>query len=80
MVALCLLRRVDRGAVDLEAPVATYWPEFAQAEKQAITIRQALGGMAGPMYPDHAPEGSILDSGGATCTGPGARGPRLEAG
>ena len=61
MVALCLLRRVDRGAVDLEAPVATYWPEFAQAEKQATTIRQVLGGMAGLMYPDHAPESSILD-------------------
>jgi CubicO group peptidase (beta-lactamase class C family) len=61
MAALCLLRLVDRGTIDLEAPVADYWPEFAQAGKNAITIRQILGGQAGLMYADHAPTGSILD-------------------
>ena len=61
MAALCLLRLVDRGAVDLESPVAKYWPEFAQAGKDEITIRQILAGQAGLMYADHAPDGSILD-------------------
>jgi CubicO group peptidase (beta-lactamase class C family) len=61
MAALCLLRLVDRGTVELEAPVAEYWPEFAQAGKDKITVRQILGGQAGLMYADHAPEGSIFD-------------------
>jgi len=61
MAALCLLRLVDRGAVELDAPVFTYWPEFAAAGKEKITIRQVLGGQAGLMYADLAPEGSILD-------------------
>ncbi|MCP5056078.1 MAG: beta-lactamase family protein [bacterium] len=61
MAALCLLQLVDRGAVALEAPVATYWPEFAQAGKEKTTIRQILGGQAGLMYPDHAPADSIFD-------------------
>ena len=31
-----------RGLFDLDARVATYWPEFAQASKEAITVRQLL--------------------------------------
>jgi len=55
MAALCLLRLVDRGLVGLDAPVADYWPEFAQAGKDRITVRQILGGTAGLMYADLAP-------------------------
>ena len=29
MTALCVLMLVDRGLLDLDAPVAQYWPEFA---------------------------------------------------
>ncbi len=32
----------DRGLVDFDAKVATYWPEFAQAGKQDITVRMIL--------------------------------------
>jgi CubicO group peptidase (beta-lactamase class C family) len=38
---------VDRGLVDYDAPVARYWPEFAQAGKAAITVRQVLTHRAG---------------------------------
>ncbi|THG29630.1 serine hydrolase domain-containing protein [Naasia lichenicola] len=38
---------VDRGQLDLDAPVAAYWPEFAQAGKSAITVRQLLSHQAG---------------------------------
>jgi CubicO group peptidase (beta-lactamase class C family) len=34
MASTCTLMLVDRGALDLDAPVALYWPEFAQAGKQ----------------------------------------------
>jgi CubicO group peptidase (beta-lactamase class C family) len=36
-----------RGWLDYEAPVARYWPEFAQNGKHAITVRQLLGHEAG---------------------------------
>jgi CubicO group peptidase (beta-lactamase class C family) len=38
---------VDRGEVDVEAPVATYWPEFAGAGKEAVTVRHLLTHTAG---------------------------------
>ena len=31
ILALCTHILVDRGQLDLDAPVARYWPEFAQA-------------------------------------------------
>src|SRR5262245_36930962 len=47
MAALCLHRLVDEGRVDLDAPVACYWPEFAAAGKEAIPVRDLLGHRAG---------------------------------
>ncbi|MBW2713103.1 MAG: beta-lactamase family protein, partial [Deltaproteobacteria bacterium] len=44
---VCLLRLVERGEVDLDAPVATYWPEFAAAGKGDITVRWLLSHRAG---------------------------------
>jgi len=38
---------VQRGQIDLDAPVATYWPEFAQAGKGSVTVRQLLSHQAG---------------------------------
>lgn len=37
----------DRGLVDYEAPIATYWPEFAANGKEAITVRQLMSHEAG---------------------------------
>ena len=61
MVALCLLRLIDRGLVNLDHPVAQYWPAFSQANKSEITVRVLLGGLAGLIYADHAPVGSAFD-------------------
>ncbi len=38
---------IDRGHVDLDTPVAHYWPEFAQRGKGAIPIRYLLDHRAG---------------------------------
>jgi CubicO group peptidase (beta-lactamase class C family) len=38
---------VDRGLLDYEDRVAEYWPEFAQAGKQDITLRQVLAHQSG---------------------------------
>ncbi len=40
-------RLADRGLVDYEAPVAAYWPEFAAAGKEAITVRRLMSHQAG---------------------------------
>jgi CubicO group peptidase (beta-lactamase class C family) len=47
MAALCAHILVDRGQLDLNAPVAQYWPEFAKAGKERITTRHVLSHAAG---------------------------------
>jgi CubicO group peptidase (beta-lactamase class C family) len=37
----------DRGLVDYDEPVATYWPEFAQNGKETLTVRHVLTHSAG---------------------------------
>jgi CubicO group peptidase (beta-lactamase class C family) len=39
----------ERGRIDFDAPMARYWPQFAQAGKAAITVRQALSHQGGLM-------------------------------
>jgi CubicO group peptidase (beta-lactamase class C family) len=45
--ALCAHLLVDRGEIDLDTPVARYWPEFAKNGKAAITVRMLLAHQAG---------------------------------
>jgi CubicO group peptidase (beta-lactamase class C family) len=47
MSVLCVLMLVDRGLVDIDAPVARYWPEFAQAGKEKLPVRYLLSHTAG---------------------------------
>lgn len=37
----------SRGLFQLEEPVASYWPEFAQRNKESVTVRQLLAHEAG---------------------------------
>ncbi|MFF5302308.1 serine hydrolase domain-containing protein [Streptomyces sp. NPDC013161] len=46
-VALCAHILADRGLLDLDAPVATYWPEFAAAGKENVLVRHLLSHRAG---------------------------------
>src|ERR1051325_1706831 len=47
MTALCAHVLVDRGLLDVEAPVARYWPEFGQARKERVLVRHVLSHGAG---------------------------------
>ncbi len=47
MSALVMLILADREIIDLEAPVATYWPEFAQNGKEGVLVRHVLAHTAG---------------------------------
>jgi CubicO group peptidase (beta-lactamase class C family) len=45
--SMCVHHLVDHGKLDLDAPVASYWPEFAQADKEGIPVRWLLDHRAG---------------------------------
>lgn len=47
ITATCAHRLVDQGLLDLDAPVARYWPEFAQGGKEDIPVRHLLSHRAG---------------------------------
>ena len=42
LAAICLLQLVEKGLVDLDEPVAKYWPEFAASGKESIPVRYLL--------------------------------------
>jgi CubicO group peptidase (beta-lactamase class C family) len=47
MTALSALMLADRGDLDFDAPVASYWPEFAAAGKDAVQVRHLMSHTAG---------------------------------
>lgn len=60
--ALCAHILVDRGQLDLDAPVADYWPEFAQNGKENTTVRMMLDHSVGvPAVREPLPDGSVYD-------------------
>ena len=67
MTALSALLLVDRGTLDPDAAVASYWPEFAANGKEDIRVRHILSHTSGvsawaqPVTPE-----DVLDDEGAT--------------
>jgi CubicO group peptidase (beta-lactamase class C family) len=47
VTSLAVLMLADRGLVDLDAPVARYWPEFAAQGKEGVLVRQLMGHTSG---------------------------------
>lgn len=65
--ALCAHMLVARGRLDLEAPVARYWPEFAAADKGQIPVRMLLNHQAGlPAIDQPLPPETIFNWAGMT--------------
>ncbi len=60
MAAMALLVLADRGAVDLDAPVAHYWPEFAVAGKDGVEVRHILAHTSGLSGMDTPVSGEAL--------------------
>ena len=62
IVALAAHMLAERGLLDLDAPVATVWPEFAQAGKERLPLRLLLTHEAGlPVIDEELPVGADLD-------------------
>src|ERR1700730_7946287 len=51
LTSTCVHQLVERGDLDLNAPVARYWPEFAQAGKQDITLAMVMSHRSGVIGP-----------------------------
>ena len=47
ILAICAYLLVEDGRLDLDQPIARYWPAFGQRGKAAITVRDELGHRAG---------------------------------
>ena len=47
VTSLAVLMLADRGLVDLDAPVARYWPEFAAQGKEGVLVRHLMSHTAG---------------------------------
>jgi CubicO group peptidase (beta-lactamase class C family) len=60
--ALCAHMLASRGRLDLNAPVARYWPEFAKNGKESVLVRHLLNHQAGlPAVRDPLPPGCFYD-------------------
>jgi CubicO group peptidase (beta-lactamase class C family) len=60
--ALCAHMLVAGGEISLDSPVCEYWPEFAKAGKDAITVRMLLAHQAGlAAFREQVPEGGYCD-------------------
>lgn len=80
MTALCALILADRGDLDLAAPVAAYWPEFAAAGKEDVRVRHLLGHTAGlPNLDGHITVDDLYDWSAITA-GLAAQAPEWEPG
>jgi CubicO group peptidase (beta-lactamase class C family) len=51
LTSTCVHLLVERGEIDLEKPVATYWPEFAQSGKDAVTVAMVMAHRSGVIGP-----------------------------
>ena len=62
VLALLIGHEVSNGRLDYNAPVAQYWPAFAQAGKETVTLADALSHQAGLCgFPNEMPPETWLD-------------------
>jgi len=62
MAAVGMLTLVERGLVDLDAPVVEYWPEFGAHGKDQVLVRQLLGHTSGiPGWTEQVTVEDIVD-------------------
>ena len=62
MTTICAHRLVEQGLLDLNAPVAKYWPEFAEAGKAGVPIHMLLTHRVGlPAVSEKMRDGAAFD-------------------
>jgi CubicO group peptidase (beta-lactamase class C family) len=62
IAAIAFNMLIDRGLIDIDRPVAFYWPEFAQSGKERLPVRYLLDHRSGlPVITDPLWPGAIFD-------------------
>ncbi|MAI25211.1 MAG: serine hydrolase domain-containing protein [Myxococcota bacterium] len=62
MTAICAHQLIEKGLLDVSAPVAHYWPEFAAEGKEKLPVHYLLSHRAGlPAVRDPLPESALYD-------------------
>lgn len=62
VAALCGNMVLERGQLDLDEPVARYWPEFAANGKDSVLVRHVFTHQSGVAHvTDEVPEGGLCD-------------------
>ncbi len=62
MTAICAHQLIEQGKLDIDQPVAHYWPEFAAGGKETLPVRYLLSHQAGlPAIRQPLPAGALYD-------------------
>ena len=77
MAATCMLMLADRGELNFDAPVAQYWPEFAQNGKDGVLVRHVMAHTAGVPA---SPRPSLWPTSTTSTASPPASRPRRPGG
>lgn len=80
LTATCVHLLAERGELDLDAPVARYWPEFGQNGKQDITLTMVLSHRSGVIAPQQPMHWSEVGDWDAVCEALAAAEPWWEPG
>jgi CubicO group peptidase (beta-lactamase class C family) len=85
LVTMCAQILVDRGLLNVDLPMAHYWPEFAQAGKSGVTVRHVMTHTSGVLgfdvlKPPLGWDGQGWDDYDAIAAGLAAATPRWEPG
>ena len=63
VAGMCTHVLIDRGLLDLDAPIAAVWPEFAAAGKEKLPLKYVLDHRAGlPYLTERRPHGTAYDA------------------
>lgn len=68
MTALSMLLLVDRGMLDVDAPVSKYWPEFSAKGKDNVLVRHIMSHTAGLPGWEQKIDASVLFDWDRTCS------------
>jgi len=80
LTSTCVHQLADRGELDLQAPVARYWPEFGQAGKEDITLAMVMSHRSGVIGPRNRMRWEEVADWDFVCAQLAAAEPRWEPG
>ncbi len=61
LLAIIAAILIEKKLLDPNEYVAHYWPEFARAGKESVTVEHLISHQAGIIYMDHARDGALFD-------------------